>query len=258
MVTPEQPFQFDFGGRVVAVTGGGNGIGRATCGLFKSLGAEVCIMDEEDSKGEELRAAGYRFRRGDVSDEADVDGFFEDIADAYGRLDVLVNNAAAFVIKGLGASAQDWQRVLGVNVIGPALCCERAVGLFGESGGAIVNVCSVSSVIAQPGFVTYSATKGALLTMTRCLALDLAPRRVRVNAVSPGSIWTDRTEEFVRRTYGIGRREADVHPELGGLHVLRRMGEPAEVGKVIVFLASEHASFVTGANYFVDGGYTIV
>jgi NAD(P)-dependent dehydrogenase (short-subunit alcohol dehydrogenase family) len=259
MVTPERPLQFDFEGKVVVVTGGSNGIGQATCALFKDLGAEVCIIDEDGSKDAALRDAGYHFRRGDVADEADVAGFFDEIAETYGRLDVLVNNAASFIIKGLDASTQDWQRVLAVNIVGPAMCCKRAVKLFDETaGGAIINVCSVSSVIAQPGFVTYSATKGALLAMTRCLALDLAPRHIRVNAVSPGSIWTDRTEEFVLRNYGIGRKEADVHTDLGGLHVLSRMGDPAEVGKVIVFLASEHASFVTGANYLVDGGYTIV
>jgi dihydroanticapsin dehydrogenase len=122
--------------------------------------------------------------------------------------------------------------------------------------GAIVNLCSISSFIAQPECMTYNATKGALATMTKCMALDLAPFNIRVNSVCPGTVWTESTAEFYQETLGISRPEADSHPDIGTLHLLQRNADPEEIAEAILFLASDSASFMTAENLMVDGGYT--
>ena len=118
------------------------------------------------------------------------------------------------------------------------------------------NVSSISSVIAQPDFVTYSATKGALTTMTHCLALDLAKHKIRVNSVCPGTVFSDSNAKFLMENKGLNRQQADHHPQIGGAHMLHRIADPTEIAEAIIFLASEQASFITAENLMVDGGYT--
>ena len=122
-------------------------------------------------------------------------------------------------------------------------------------GGSIVNLGSISSFIAQPQFVTYNATKAAIANMTRCMALDLAPDNIRVNAVCPGAVWTQIVQRITREA-GLDRAAADAHPDWGGAHMIHRIAEPREIAYAILFLASEEASFITGENLMVDGGYT--
>src|SRR5262249_49908256 len=114
---------------------------------------------------------------------------------------------------------------------------------------------SISSFIAQPHFVTYNATKAAIANMTRCMALDLAPDNIRVNAVCPGTVWTPIVERLTREA-GLDRAAADAHPQWGGSHMIQRLAEPREIAQAILFLASDEASFITAANLMVDGGYT--
>jgi dihydroanticapsin dehydrogenase len=122
--------------------------------------------------------------------------------------------------------------------------------------GAIVNICSISAFIAQPDFVTYAATKGAVVSMTRCMALDLAKYGIRVNAINPGTVWTDSNEKFHKEVLNMSRIDADNHPEIGGMHILKRTADPKEIAETILFLSSEKASYITAANLMVDGGYT--
>ena len=122
-------------------------------------------------------------------------------------------------------------------------------------GGSIVNLASISSVIAQPEMLTYNATKAAIANMTRCMAMDLANDRIRVNAVGPGTIWTQIVERLAREA-GLSRAEADVAPQWGGAQLIKRIAEPREIAYPILFLASDEASFITGSLLMADGGYT--
>jgi NAD(P)-dependent dehydrogenase (short-subunit alcohol dehydrogenase family) len=177
-------------------------------------------------------------------------------ARVFGRIHILVNNAAIFILKGIDATPEEWRQILDVNVMGPALVAKHIVPEIRKAGGgAIVNVASMSSFIAQPNFVTYNSSKAAIATMTRCMALDLAPDNIRVNAVCPGTVWTQIVERLTRER-GLDRAAADAHPDWGGAHILKRIAEPREIANAILFLASDEASFITGSHLMVDGGYT--
>lgn len=249
-------------GKTAIVTGGAAGIGEATARLIAEEGGEVLIADVDEERGEAV-AASIResggtavFVRTDVSREEDVRRMRDACVREFGKIDVLVNNAAVFVLKGIDATVEDWQRSLGVNVIGTALCSRYAAEeMKKRRKGAIVNLSSISAFIAQPNFVTYSVTKAAILQMTRNLALDLAPWGIRVNCVCPATILTRASYDHMERT---GQTLEDFLAEQGRAHLLGRVGEPREVAYSIVFLASDEASFITGTHLMVDGGYTAV
>jgi len=172
--------------KVAIVTGGAGGIGQATVLLFAEEGARVVIADINERAGaaavSQIKEQGGNaiFVLTDVSQEADARRVCERTFSAFGKLDVLVNNAAAFVLKGLDATLADWERSLSVNVIGTALMSRSAAEAM-KQGGAIVNLGSVSGFIAQSSFLTYSAAKAAIIQMTRNMAMDLAPLNIRVN-----------------------------------------------------------------------------
>ncbi len=246
--------------KVAIITGGGAGIGQATAVLFAEEGAKVIIGDIDEAGGEatvaEIKANGGEaiFVRADISKESDAQKLTDEALRAFGRVDVLVNNAAAFVLKGLEATVEDWQRSLGVNVIGTALVSRFASeAMKATGGGAIVNLGSMSSFIAQPHFVSYSATKAAIIQMTKNMAMDLAEFGIRVNAVCPGTIITQASEKHCAQA-GITMEEFKTIE--GAKHLLNRPGVPREVALPILFLASDEASFITGTHLMVDGGYT--
>ena len=243
------------------VTGGAAGIGRAICEVFAAEGARVAIADIDAAGGEEtrarIRAAGGEalFVQADVSKESDVERMVKAAADAYGGVDVLVNDAAAFVFGEVqDVSEADWRRVFGVNVIGQAHCVKHALPhLKAAGGGAIVNIASVSGFIAQPAFIPYNASKGAVMQLTRCLAMDLAPHNIRVNCVCPGAVLTAATERH-RRFVGAAREE--FLAEAGASNFMKRVADPREIAYGALFLASDEASFVTGTPLIMDGGLT--
>jgi dihydroanticapsin dehydrogenase len=244
--------------KVAVVTGAAAGIGEATAALFAEEGARVVALDVDpagEAVAQRIRAQGGAalFVAADVSVEDDVRRAIDRSADEFGRIDILVNNAAVFVLKGLEATPEEWRRSLDVNVVGTALCTRHAVEVMRRGGGgSIVNLASISSFIGQPGFLTYSATKAALLNMTRCMAVDLAPDRIRVNCVCPATIRTAATDRHMAKT---GQSEAEFLAEQAPLHLLNRVGTPREVAYAILFLASDEASFITGTPLLVDGGY---
>ncbi len=251
-----------FDSKTVIVTGGGTGIGEAICHRFASEGANVVVAELEEDNGSstvaDIMSSGgsARFIQTDTSDSDSVKTMVGEAANEYGTIDILVNNAAAFVFgKVEEVTEADWARVFGVNVIGYANTVREILPTFRRAGGgAIVNIASVSSFIAQPEFIPYNASKGAVAQLTRCLALDLAPDNIRVNAVCPGSIKTRATDKHID-SLGLDREES--YTEFGQAALMRRMGEPREIASVVAFLASEDASYMTGAHIVVDGGMSI-
>ena len=250
-------------GKVAIVTGGAQGIGKATCIRFAQEGACVAIVDINKEKGlqleKEITDKGNisAFIYADISKEEDIIEMIDKVQKRFGNIHILVNCAIKGIIKGINASVEEWQETFMTNVIGYALCVKRCLESMKKNQGcSIVNIASISGFIAQPEYLTYNTAKGALVNMTRCLAMDLAKFNIRVNNVCPGTIWTDNNAFYLERDYGVNRAEADRHPELGGKHLLGRLGEPEEVANSILFLVSDEASFITGENLMVDGGYT--
>lgn len=248
-------------GKNAIITGGASGIGRAICELFAEEGARLTIADIDANGGEQtlanVRAAGgeAQFVATDVSKEDDVAAMAQAAVDAYGAVDILVNDAAAFVFGEVqDITDADWARALGVNVIGQAYCVKHALPhMQAAGGGAIVNIASVSGFIAQPGFIPYNASKGAVMQLTRCLAMDLAPYNIRVNCVCPGSVLTPATE---RHRQFVGADREEFLAEAGASNFMKRIADPREIAYGALFLASDEASFVTGAPLIMDGGLT--
>ena len=244
-----------FEGKVVTVTGGASGIGRACVEEFCKEGAAVAfsgISDAGVATEKELKDAGadVLFLRGDMAEEAFCRKIVDDTLAKWGRVDVLVNNAFSFLAKGADAKRDDWNRMMNVGPIGYATMATLAAEpMKKQGGGAIVNMSSISAHIAQAGRWTYNAAKGAVNQLTRCMALDFSQHNIRVNTCSPGWIWTrevDKAANFDREKWG---------PVWGKFHMMRRLGEVEEVARVVLFLCSDDASFITAAELPVDGGY---
>jgi NAD(P)-dependent dehydrogenase (short-subunit alcohol dehydrogenase family) len=247
--------------QVAIITGVGAGIGQAIAVRFAEEGARLVLNDIREPGGEAtlrmVRDLGAEavLAVADVSEEAGARRIADAAVAGFGGIDILVNNAADFTQKSIEqAEVSDWQRVLGVNVVGTALVSKYAIPhMKSRGGGSIVNIASMSGLIAQPGFATYNASKGAVLTMTKCMALDLAPFKIRVNSVCPGCIVTSASYREIER---LGMTFETWRDQIAPLHMLNRLGEPREVANAALFLASTEASFVTAANLLVDGGYT--
>lgn len=245
--------------KIAIVTGAASGIGQATAELFAEEGAKVVLADIDVKQGQAAtrtiveKGGTAHFVAADISSEADARKIAAEAIEVFGRIDVLVNNAAAFVLKGLDAGTEDWQHSLGVNVVGTAMVTKYAVEHMKKNGGAIVNLSSISGFIAQPDFLAYSSTKGALLQMTRNMAIDLGPYRIRVNSICPGTILTAASYRHMEKV-GLTLEQFDAQE--GAKTFLGRAGRPREVAYAILFLVSDEASFITGASLLVDGGYT--
>ncbi|MGD9882803.1 MAG: SDR family NAD(P)-dependent oxidoreductase [Reyranella sp.] len=249
-------------GKVAAVTGGASGIGEATVRRFVAEGASVAFCDRDAERGQrvagELEAAGAKvaFTQADVGTEAACLAFVNGAAQKFGRLDILVNNAGIRKYEKIDeASAASWNEILNVNLMSYAFCAKAAVPLMRRNkGGAIVNVASVRSVVAGGGNLQYDTTKAAIAGLTRALAADHSPEGIRVNAVGPGPIFTPFHQR--RLEAAGGEAVAQYNARAAQETMLKRPGRAEEVAAAILFLASDDASYVTGALLFVDGGMT--
>jgi NAD(P)-dependent dehydrogenase (short-subunit alcohol dehydrogenase family) len=244
--------------RVVIVTGGAKGIGRAYCLGVAAEGARVVVADVADPKPvvKEIEARGGQALgvEGDVSREPDTQRLATEALARFGRIDVLVNNAATSAHGSvLEVSLADWQRVLEVNLTAPMHLSALAAPLMARGGGgAIVNVASVQGLLAEQGNAAYNASKAGLINLTRSMALDLAPQGIRVNAVAPGAIATEK----LLAALAAMPDPAQTRRDWEDLHALRRLGTPEEVAQAVLFLASPRAAFISGAVLTVDGGMT--
>jgi len=252
-------------GRVALVTGGGGGIGEATGRVFAEEGAAVVLVD---AAGEAAEAAakslmdsipGARVTAlgGDVTREDDARRAVDAAISRYGALSALVNVAGVRVYQSLvTASAQDWQHILSVNVLGTAFCCKAAVpALRAAGGGTIVNVSSVYGVMGRKGMGQYDTTKAAVLGLTRALAVEEAPYGIRVNAVCPGSTITP---YHLRRAASQGQSEAELRRRTANENLLGRWAEPREIAQPILFLSCGESSYITGTTLMVDAGKSIL
>jgi len=245
----------DLKGKSAVVTGGSTGIGRAIVEALCKQGVSVTfsgISDGGVATEKELCAAGFavEFVRGDMAEESFCRHLVAQATHRWGRLDILVNNAFSFIAKGADATREEWIRMMAVGPIGYATMAQCALEPMKiQGGGSIINMSSISAHIAQPGRWTYNGGKGAVNQLTRCIALDFAPYKIRVNTVSPGWIWTREVDKAA------GGDRAKWEPVWGKYHMLRRLGYVDEVAAPVVFLCSQGASFITAAELMVDGGY---
>ncbi|MGQ3071371.1 MAG: SDR family oxidoreductase [Ferrovibrionaceae bacterium] len=241
-------------GKCVIVTGGATLIGAGVVEAFRAAGASVVIADIDRAGGGDLAGRlgpGVLYQYTDVTDDASIEACVAAAEAAFGGVDCLVNLACSYLDDGIASGRGDWHKALDVNLVGAVMMARAAVpAIERRGGGAIVNFGSISAKVAQTGRWLYPVSKAAMLQLTRNMAMDLAPRGIRVNAVSPGWTWSAIMNQL---THG---DRAKTDRVAAPFHLLGRVGNPAEVADVVVFLCSDRAGFVTGADWAVDGGYS--
>ena len=251
---------FSLNGKVAAVTGGGSGIGRAISDVFGRQGAHVVVIDLDAAAAEEtaaaIRSAGGRAdaETCDVADAVSVNRVFGTVVARTGRLDILVNNAGVAHVGNIERTPEDeFDRLYRVNVRGVYLCSRAAVPVMvGQGGGVILNMASIVAFIGVADRFAYAMTKGAVLSMTKSIAVDYVKRNVRCNCICPARVHTPFVDGFVRKHYP--GREQEILQELADYQPMGRMGTPEEVAYLALYLCSDEAAFVTGQAYPLDGG----
>lgn len=241
--------------KVVLITGVAGGIGSATARVFADAGWHVVGVDRRQV--DDLPGVAH-FIHADISDPEALERIFGEVTADEGRLDALVNNAAIQICKPLVETTPDeWDAVMASNLRSVYLAVRLAYPLMRGRGGAIVNVSSVHAIATSANIAAYAASKGAVLALTRALAIELAPDRIRVNAVLPGAVDTPMLHASLTRRHVEGTDVQELMQALGNRTVMGRVGHPEEIGQAILFLAdNEQSSFMTGQALIVDGGAT--
>jgi NAD(P)-dependent dehydrogenase (short-subunit alcohol dehydrogenase family) len=241
---------FGLAGRVCVVTGGAQGIGEACCRRFAREQAHVVIVDLDDERGNALAAElGAAYLHCDVGDKAQVDAVVARTLQVHGQIDVLVNNAGIFKAADfLDVTEADFDEVLRVNLKGSFLMGQAVARAMSDRGkGSIINMSSVNGMLAIPTIASYNVSKGGINQLTRVMALSLADRGIRVNAVAPGTIATELAAKAVLTS-------DEAKAKIMSRTPMKRLGEPSEIADTVAFLASDAASYITGEIVVVDGG----
>jgi NAD(P)-dependent dehydrogenase (short-subunit alcohol dehydrogenase family) len=245
---------------VALITGGAAGIGRAICLQLAREGAAVAVTDRADEGGSETLAlvekaggTGLSLRM-DVSREPQIADAVAQVLRRFGRIDALFNNAGIELSRALhDTTTEEWDRVLDVNLKGIFLVSRQVLPVMMRQGrGAVVNSSSISGLLGWPGSAAYCASKGGVIALTRQMAVDYAPHGIRVNCICPGSTLTP----MIERLFGVEKDPEASRRSIEAMHPLGRLARPEEIAEAALFLASEEASFITGAALPVDGGYT--
>ena len=251
----------DFTGKVVLITGGTSGIGMAAARLFLASGASVAVMGRNLEKGQatvrELATIEKSplFLCGDVTNVCECERVVRETCSQFGRLDVLVNSAGEYLEKPIEETTEsEFDRIMAVNAKGTYFVSQAAVPSLKRSRGVVVNVSSDAGLTGNINCTAYCAAKGAVTLFTKALALELAPHGIRVNCVCPGDIDTP----LLARQLSAADNPQALRRDMESIYPLGRIGTPEEVASVILFLASDAASFVTGAAWSVDGGLTAI
>lgn len=249
-----KPSGQDLAGRTAIVTGGATKIGHGVVAALCDAGAKAVVADIDEIGAKEIVGAYpdmAAFVRTDITDDDAISACVATTLGTFGSVDILVNLACSYEDDGAASTRAQWRTAVDVNLVSAALFA-RAVRphMAARGGGAIVNFGSISAKVAQTGRWLYPASKAAIVQLTRSMATDYAADRIRVNSVSPGWIWSKVMDQLT------GSDRAKTDRVAKDFHLLGRVGDPAEVGEVVAFLCSERASFITGADWAVDGGYS--
>ncbi len=244
-----------FRGQTAIVTGGASGIGEAVVRALAHEGASTVLMDVSEDRGNtvaaELKENCYFFH-GSVAEDSDCAACVREAEQRFGPVSILVNNAFLPLFRSIEATREEWRKILDVNVVGASLMSRYAAESMKKIGnGAIVNLSSISGLIAQAGTMTYNTSKAALLGMTRCMALDLGKFKIRVNAVCPGYTMTPAFYYYLDQS---GRSREEAVQQLAAQTMLNRLATPEDVAKCVLFLCSSEAAYITATHVMVDGG----
>ena len=248
-------------GKTALVTGAGSGIGQASAELFAQEGARIMVVDRNRETGEQtaedIRKQGWdaTFCYADVSQDSDVQAMIDSTIRRYGRLDVLMNNAAIVIFAKLVETTNEiWDQIQSVNLKGVFLGCKHAIpAMIRNGGGSVINTASILGFVADVDLAAYCAAKGGVIALTKVAALTYGSDKVRVNCICPGDVDTPMVRQYFDRSPNPELLRREIYSK----YALNRIASPREVAQVALFLASDESSFVTGSQIVIDGGLTI-
>lgn len=251
---------FSLQNKTAIITGGGSGIGKAISMLFAKQGADIYILDMDEAGATEvcrniIQAGGIAsFRKCNVGSAEEVAAVIDDISHITGKINILVNNAGIAHVGTIETTGEsDLDRLISVNIKGVFNCTQRVIPVMKKTGGSILNMASIASSVGIPDRFAYSTTKGAVTGMTLSVAKDYLSFNIRCNCISPARVHTPFVDGFISKNYP--GKEAEMFEKLSKTQPIGRMAEPSEIAALALYLCSDEASFVTGSDYPIDGGF---